>query len=132
MTIGGYAAAVLSSILGDADGLPPVLGADRNGPRRGGAGAVRRPGTTRATISSTPSCSPEDAERVEGVMLEQVEALKDSLTDDDLLRTRSKIATAATLHGELPAGRMRADRAVVDEYGRAPSPGGTNYGASTR
>ena len=36
-----------------------------------------------------------------------MDGLADSLTEDDLLRVRSKIATGATLAGELPAGRMR-------------------------
>ena len=31
----------------------------------------------------------------------------ESLTPDDLERVRSKVATAATLHSELPAGRMK-------------------------
>ena len=52
------------------------------------------------------SCSPESAEEVEGVILKEIDGLVASLTEDDLLRVRSKIATAATMHGELPAGRM--------------------------
>jgi predicted Zn-dependent peptidase len=36
-----------------------------------------------------------------------MDGLVSSLSEDDLERTRSKIATAATLHGELPAGRMK-------------------------
>ena len=53
------------------------------------------------------SCSPDRAEEVQRLALREADALIDSLTDDDLLRVRSKVATAATLHGELPAGRMR-------------------------
>jgi predicted Zn-dependent peptidase len=53
------------------------------------------------------SCSPQRAEEVQRIVLGETEALIDSLTEDDLLRVRSKVATAATLHGELPAGRMR-------------------------
>ena len=53
------------------------------------------------------SCSPDDAQKVEEAMIREVDALVDSLTDDDLERARSRTATAATLAGELPAGRMR-------------------------
>ena len=52
-------------------------------------------------------CDPERQEEVEQIMLREIEALIDSLTDDDLLRVRSMIATSSTLHSELPAGRMR-------------------------
>lgn len=53
------------------------------------------------------SCSPDDAEKAEAVLCEQMEKLVDSLEDDDLVRARSKIATGITLQGELPGGRMR-------------------------
>ena len=52
-------------------------------------------------------CNPEDAQKVEQIISQQQNNLADSLTDDDLLRVRSKIATNATLGGELPAGRMQ-------------------------
>jgi predicted Zn-dependent peptidase len=52
-------------------------------------------------------CSPDDAERVRSIVEEQIVKLPETLTDDDLVRVRSRIATAATLQGELPAGRMQ-------------------------
>ncbi len=52
-------------------------------------------------------CNPEDEQKVKQIIAEQIDKLADSLTEDDLLRVRSKIATNATLHGELPAGRMQ-------------------------
>jgi predicted Zn-dependent peptidase len=52
------------------------------------------------------SCSPENAAEVETVVTREIDALVGSLTEDDLERTRSKIATGATMHGELPSGRM--------------------------
>lgn len=52
-------------------------------------------------------CAPENATEVERIIREQIDALIDSLTEDDLERMRNKIATAATMQGELPAGRMR-------------------------
>ena len=52
-------------------------------------------------------CDPDDAEKVEQLTCEQIEALGESITEDDLVRVRSKIATSVTLHGELPSGRMQ-------------------------
>jgi predicted Zn-dependent peptidase len=51
-------------------------------------------------------CSPDDAAQVARVVDEQIDELVKTLTADDLDRIKSKIATAATLQGELPAGRM--------------------------
>ena len=51
-------------------------------------------------------CSPDDAAQVARVVDEQIDELARTLTADDLDRIKSKIATAATLQGELPAGRM--------------------------
>ena len=53
------------------------------------------------------SCSPEDAERAEAAIMTELDGLVDSLTDDDLQRVRSQVATSVTLQGELPGGRMR-------------------------
>ena len=50
--------------------------------------------------------APSDAARIEAVVGEQIEGLLTSITDDDLHRVRSAVATAVTLRGELPAGRM--------------------------
>jgi predicted Zn-dependent peptidase len=44
---------------------------------------------------------------VEQVARQEMAGLPETLTDDDLERVRSKIATGVTLSGELPAGRMR-------------------------
>lgn len=52
-------------------------------------------------------CSPEDAHTVEATVKAQIAELVASLTEDDLQRVRSKVATSATLQGERPAGRMR-------------------------
>ncbi len=53
------------------------------------------------------TCSPQDARRVEAIARGEIERLAASLVEDDLARIRSKIATATTLQGELPAGRMQ-------------------------
>jgi predicted Zn-dependent peptidase len=100
-----YASATLAQILGDADGsrlywalvetgLAEEARAQYDGHDGVGAFLVYF------------ACSPDDAGKVGQVVGEQIDALGDSLTEDDLTRVKSKIATAATLQGELPAGRM--------------------------
>ncbi|MHC4414230.1 MAG: M16 family metallopeptidase [Planctomycetota bacterium] len=53
------------------------------------------------------TCSADEADTVQRVVYEQIDELVNSLTEEDLGRIRSKVATAATLQGELPAGRMQ-------------------------
>jgi predicted Zn-dependent peptidase len=52
-------------------------------------------------------CSTEDVERAQGIFTEECGALRDSLTDVDLQRARSMVATAVALAGESPVGRMQ-------------------------
>ena len=53
------------------------------------------------------ACNPGDAARCESIVLETLDELVGSLTESDLERVRSLAATAATVAGELPAGRMQ-------------------------
>jgi predicted Zn-dependent peptidase len=100
-----YASAALAQILGDSEGsrlywalvetgLAEEARAQYDGHDRVGAFLVYY------------VCAPEDASTVARVVEEQIAGLIESLTGDDLDRIKSKIATAATLQGELPAGRM--------------------------
>jgi len=66
-------------------------------------------------------CPPEDARRVRQVALDTLRACAGSLTADDLARARSKIATALTIAGERPAGRMRRLGHVWTVLGRYES-----------
>lgn len=100
-----YAAAMLAQILGDGEGsrlhwalVEPGLAEEAQSQFDGKDHA--------GEFVMFSSCSPDSAAEVEGVVLGEIDALAASLTDDDLERVRSKIATGATLHGELPAGRM--------------------------
>ena len=52
-------------------------------------------------------CDPASADDVETTIREELENLVKSITENDLERVRAKAATAITLHGELPAGRMQ-------------------------
>lgn len=52
-------------------------------------------------------CSPSEAGQCEAVIRDEIDQLVDSLVEDDLLRIRSLAATAVTVAGEMPAGRMQ-------------------------
>jgi predicted Zn-dependent peptidase len=52
------------------------------------------------------SCDPENADECWSIVEREIAALADSLTEDDLMRLRNKLATAATLGGERPHDRM--------------------------
>ncbi len=101
-----YAAMMLTQVLGDHDGsrlywalVDPGIADEAVAEYHG------RDGTGEYLLYA--SCSPDDAEKVEAMMKREVEALVDSINDDDLMRVRNKIATSVTLQGELPGGRMR-------------------------
>lgn len=53
------------------------------------------------------ACTTENAERVEATIDRVVGDAMEMISEDDLARVRSKIATSVTLAGERPAGRMR-------------------------
>jgi len=52
-------------------------------------------------------CSGNDVKRATDIFTKECGALHDSLTEVDLTRARSMVATAAALGGESPSGRMR-------------------------
>ena len=53
------------------------------------------------------SCDPSNADEVWGIVEKEMDGLVESLTEDDLARLRNKLATAVTLAGERPGGRMQ-------------------------
>jgi hypothetical protein len=53
------------------------------------------------------SCDPANIEKVEATIHAQIAALVDSLSEDDTRRLIAKTATAATIAGERPEGRMQ-------------------------
>ena len=101
-----YAASMLAQVLGDAEGsrlywaLIETGIADEAQTQFNGRDGV-------GEFLVYASCSPESSEQVEQIARREMEALIDSISEDDLERVRSKIATGVTLHGELPAGRMK-------------------------
>lgn len=53
------------------------------------------------------SCDPDKADEVWGIVERELNGLAASLTEQDLERLRNKLATAVTLAGERPGGRMQ-------------------------
>ncbi len=101
-----HAAAILAQILGDVEGSRLYWALIETGvAEEAQADYDGRDGVGEYLIHFT--CSPGAAEDSERIALEQIDQLADSLTEDDLERVRSKIATAVTLQGERPAGRMQ-------------------------
>jgi predicted Zn-dependent peptidase len=101
-----YAASILTQILGDTDGSRLYWALIETG-LADEAQAQYEPRDGYGEFLAFCSCSPENRDAVKATVLQQIDGLVASLTQDDLERVRSRIATGATLHGELPAGRMR-------------------------
>ncbi|MHC5025404.1 MAG: M16 family metallopeptidase [Planctomycetota bacterium] len=101
-----YAASMLMQILGDAEGSRLYWALVETGlAEEAQAQYSSRDGLGEMMLYFV--CDPDDQDRVLATCHQQVAALVDSLTAEDLQRVRSKVATGATLQGELPAGRMR-------------------------
>ena len=101
-----YAAAILSNILGAPGGSRLFWALIETGLAEE-AQVQHDPRDGIGDYMIYASCSQENAAKVEQVIRDEIDALVDSLKQDDLERVRSKIATSITLHGELPAGRMK-------------------------
>jgi len=101
-----YAAAVLAQVLGDHDNgrlhwalIEPGLADEAQAMYDAHDGA--------GDFLLFVSCDPDRADEVWGIVEKELDALRESLTEDDLERVRAKVATGATLAGERPAGRMQ-------------------------
>jgi len=101
-----YAAAILANILGDSEGSRLYWSLIETGLAED-AQAQFDPRDRTGEYYMFAVCAPQDSERVEKVTMDEIEKLADSITEDDVLRVRSKIATSVTLAGERPSGRMR-------------------------
>ncbi|HWB20002.1 MAG TPA: pitrilysin family protein [Phycisphaerales bacterium] len=101
-----YAAAVLSQILGDSEGSRLYWSLGETGlAEEAVAQHEPRDGTGEMLVYA--ASGPEQAEEVEAIVRKELASATQEISEDDLLRVRSKIATAVTIHGELPGGRMR-------------------------
>ncbi|MCH2133952.1 MAG: insulinase family protein [Phycisphaerales bacterium] len=101
-----HAAALMAWILGSADGSRLYWSLIETGQAE--AAQAQYEGRDRTgQFLIWCICDPETADEVETTIRQEIDNLVSSITEDDLERVRAKAATAITLHGELPAGRMQ-------------------------
>jgi len=100
-----YAAGILMHILGGGDGSRLHWALVETGiAEEASASYDGHDGTGDSTLFAV--CDPEKVDEIEGILRRELAALVDSLTEDDLLRARSRIATGAAAAAERPNGRM--------------------------
>ncbi|MGI9013587.1 MAG: M16 family metallopeptidase [Phycisphaerales bacterium] len=101
-----HAVSMLNAVLGDSDGSRLYWALIDTGlADEAMASYDGRDGMGEQFMYAT--CSEEQADEVQEIMLREAKHIADSLTEDDLERVRSKVATSVILAGERPAGRMR-------------------------
>ena len=100
-----YAAGILMHVLGGGDGsrlhwalVEPGIAEEASASYDGHDGA--------GDITLFAVCDPDKVGEIESILRRELAAVVDSLTEDDLLRARSRIATGAAAAGERPNGRM--------------------------
>lgn len=101
-----YAAVLLSQVLGASDNsrlhwalIEPGIAEE--------AQAGYDPHDGSGSFYVFASGDPARADEIWGIVQREIDALVDSITEDDLERLRSKLATGVTLGGERPADRMQ-------------------------
>jgi predicted Zn-dependent peptidase len=101
-----YAAALLAQILGGADNSKLHWALIETGiAEESLAGYDGLDGTGDFYVYA--SGDPDKLDEIWAVMSEEIRSLKDTMTDDDLVGLRSKMATAATIGSERPGDRMQ-------------------------
>ncbi|MBX3316881.1 MAG: insulinase family protein [Phycisphaeraceae bacterium] len=100
-----YAAAMLAQILGGSDNSRLHWALIETG-LADEAQAAHDPHDGTGEYYVYCSCDPENATECWSVVEREIANLSDSLTEDDLMRLRNKLATAVTLGGERPHDRM--------------------------
>lgn len=102
-----FAASVLADVIGDCDGskmywalVDPGLADEADMSHIG----MDQTGCYLAYAS----CDPDRKEQIRELLFKVLQDSKNSITEQDLQRTKNKLATGATLHGENSGGRMRA------------------------
>jgi len=115
-----HAAAALTEILGDVEGSRLYWGlVDPGAAEEAQAFHDARDGDGILVVNV--ACPTDGATAVRERIREILADLPSSLTDDDLERVRSKIATAITLAGERPGGRMQRLGQIWTTLGRYES-----------
>ncbi|MEY3024603.1 MAG: Protease 3 precursor, partial [Planctomycetota bacterium] len=113
-----YEASLVAQILGDSEGSRLFWSLVETGlAEQADASFDPRDGVGEMSVHWV--CDPEAHEEVEAVVRRELAAFSESLTDEDLVRSRAKVATSVTLAGERPSGRMHrlgANWTVGREY----------------
>ncbi len=100
-----YAAGILMHVLGGGDGSRLHWALVETGiAEEASASYDGHDGTGDSTLFAV--CDEEKVEEIEKILRRELAALVDSLTEDDLIRARSRIATGAAAASERPNGRM--------------------------
>jgi predicted Zn-dependent peptidase len=100
-----YAAGILMHILGGGDGSRLHWALVETGlAEEASASYDGHDGTGDSTLFAV--CDPDKVDEIEAILRRELDALVASITDDDLLRARSRIATGAAAASERPNGRM--------------------------
>jgi predicted Zn-dependent peptidase len=101
-----YAASMVAQVLGDSEGsrlywslIEPGIAEEAQMQYDGHDGV--------GEYVAYAACRPEDIDRVDGIVRAELGRVADDLTDAELSNARAKVATAVTISGERPAGRMR-------------------------
>jgi predicted Zn-dependent peptidase len=100
-----YAAGILMHVLGGGDGSRLHWALVETGiAEEASATYDGHDGAGDSTLFAV--CDPEKAGEIESILRRELDALVGSMTEDDLLRARSRIATGAAAAAERPNGRM--------------------------
>ncbi|WP_432798757.1 M16 family metallopeptidase [Poriferisphaera sp. WC338] len=101
-----YPAKVLADILGDSDGSRIYWSLVDPG-HADEADMSILPYDQTGSFFAYASCDPEKGDQVQAILEEVLDEAGEGLTGGELERAKNKLATAATLQGERPAGRMQ-------------------------
>ena len=100
-----YEASLVAQILGDSEGSRLFWSLVETGlAEQADASFDPRDGVGELSVHWV--CDPEASDEVESIVRRELAAFAASLSEEDLVRSRAKVATSVTLAGERPAGRM--------------------------
>ncbi|MSR69660.1 MAG: insulinase family protein [Phycisphaerales bacterium] len=111
-----YAAMLCAQIIGDSEGSRLHWALVETGIAvHAAVGFHGRDGSGECVASIV--CATEDLDKAEKIVRRECQQLSESLTEDDLVRARRKIATAVAVAGESPSGRMQRLGSVLTSIG---------------
>lgn len=111
-----YAAMLCAQIVGDSEGSRLYWSLVETGIAvHAAVGYQGRDGVGEFVASVV--CATEDLDKAEEIVRSECKKLSASLTQDDLVRARQKIATAVAVAGESPSGRMQRLGSMLSSLG---------------